>query len=281
MTMMLIESKARPFGSSKGMALSMVIHGAVIAAAVFATSQVILPPREKVEEHPVLYVAAPPPKPLEAPPKPLPEPPKAKAPAKVFKAPPAAPKRAPTPPQPRPVPQVQPKGPTTPALVAPTKVALSIPAADMKAPPTISDVVAPPAAAEIIKSSGIGSGGSVKRSDDGEDGGGSGKGLNSGNSGKAFDENQVDRAVVVTRKADPRYPESLKSVGVQGTVVMRFIVGADGKVEPGSIEAVSSPHKLFSDAVRTALLNMRFRAAEAGGQKVRQLVEQPFIFQIQ
>jgi protein TonB len=150
----------------------------------------------------------------------------------------------------------------------------------MKAPPTVSDVVAPPAAAEIIKSSGIGSGGSVKRSDDGEDGGG-GKGLSSGSSGKAFDENEVDRAAAYTRRSDLRFPESLKSVGVQGTVVMRFIVGVDGKVEPGSIEAISSPHNLFTQAVRTALLSSRFQPAEAGGHKVRQLVEQPFIFRLQ
>jgi protein TonB len=61
---------------------------------------------------------------------------------------------------------------------------------------------------------------------------------------------------------------------------MRFIVGTDGRVEPGSIQAVSSPHKLFSDAVRSALLNTRYRPAEAGGQKVRQLVEQVFTFKL-
>ncbi len=265
----LLESKARPFGSSKGVALSMLIHGTVIAAAVFLTTEVVLPPREKIEEHPVLYVATPPPPPIEAPPKPLPkppEPPKAKSPEKVFRAPAPAPRRAEAP---------RPVAPTTPALVAPTKIAVTIPAIDLKAAPTLSDVVTP-AASDAIRASGISSSGSVKR----DEGGGSGKGLGSGDSGKAFDENQVDRAVEVSRKVEPRYPESLKSVGVQGTVVMRFIVGADGRVEPGSIEAVSSPHKLFTDAVRSALLNTHYRPAEAGGRKVRQLVEQAFSFKI-
>jgi protein TonB len=272
----LLESKAKPFGSSKGALISMAIHGAVIAAAVFTTAQVVLPPREKVEEHPILYVATPPPKPIEQPPAPLPKAPPAPAKAKqVFKAPPAQ-KRAPQPERPRPVPQVQPKGPTTPALVAPTKVALNIPAIDVKAPPTISDVVAPPVS-DVVKSSGIATGGSVKRD---EGGSGSGGGLGSGSSGKAYDENQVDRAVAMTRPLEPRYPDALKSVGVQGTVLMHFIVSADGRVEPGSIEVVSSPHKLFSDAVRQALLSARFRPAEAGGTKVRQLVEQSFTFRI-
>ena len=234
----------------------------------------VLPPREKVEAHPVLYVATPPPKPIDPPPVPLPKAPPTPAKAKeVFKAPPQARRQ-----EPRPVPVVPPKVPTTPALVAPTKVALSLPAVDLKAPPTVSDVVAPPAA-DIVKSSGIASGGSVKRDDD-EGGGGRKGGLGSGASGKAYDENQVDRAVEISRKAEPRYPEALKSVGVEGVVVMRFIVSAEGRVEPGSIEAVSSPNKLFSDAVRSALLNTRYRAAEAGGNKVRQLVEQSFAFRL-
>jgi protein TonB len=152
-----------------------------------------------------------------------------------------------------------------------------LPPVDLKIAATIGDVVAPPAPDVIGKGSGISREGSVKS--DGEDGGGKG-GLGSG-SGRAYDENQVDRAVQVTRKADPRYPEALKSVGVEGVVQMHFIVGADGRVEPGSIQVLSTPHKLFADAVRTALLNTRYRPAEAGGHPVRQLVEQSFTFRIQ
>lgn len=278
----LLESGARPYGSTKGMAVSVVLHAALIAGAVLGTAKVVLPPREKIEEHPVLYVASPPPPPVQAP-DPLPEvkpPPKAKAPSKaLFKAPPA-PKRVQTP-QPRPV-QAQPKGPATPALVAPTKVALSLPAIDLKATPTIGDVVAP-SAPEPIRSGGVPTGGSTKHSSDGDiEGGGLGKrGLGSGNSGRAYEEHQVERAVEVSRPASPRYPEALKSVGVQGVVSMRFIVGADGRVEPGSINVISTPHKLFADAVRTALLNTRYRAAEAGGRSVRQLVEQTFAFRLE
>jgi protein TonB len=270
---MLLESGAKPFGSSKGAVLSMLIHGGLIAAAVFGTAKVVLPPREKVEEHPVLYVASPPPPPVQAPPKPLPEvktPPKAKAPEKVF----VAPRRVAAPPQPP-----QPKVPTTPALVAPTKVALSLPAVNLQAAPTISDVVAPPPSDAISRSGGVSREGSVKNNGDGE-GGGKG-GLGSGSSGKAYDENTVDRAVTVTRAAPPRYPESLKSVGVEGVVAMRFIVGADGRVEPGSIDVISTPHKLFAEAVRKSLLETRYRPAEAAGHAVRQVVEQTFSFKIE
>src|SRR5829696_7862994 len=116
----LLESGARPYGSRRGAVISMALHGALITAAVLGTSRVVLPPREKVEEHPVLYVASPPPKPIEAPPEPT------KPPEKVFKAPPKAP--APRPvqaPQPRPV-QPRPEVPATPALVTPVRVAVNI-----------------------------------------------------------------------------------------------------------------------------------------------------------
>lgn len=270
----LLESKSKPFGSSKGVVVSMILHATIIAAAVFGTARVILPPREKVEEHPILYVASPPPPPIQAAPEPLPKvntPPRSKA---VFKAPPAPRREAMPRPTPVPVPS---KVPTTPALVAPTKVALALPEIDPRAAATVSDVVAPPIS-EAAKGTGLSSGGlSKKGGDDGEAGG---KGLSSGGSGKAYDENQVDRAVEVTRNSPPRYPDALKSVGVQGIVAMRFIVGADGRVESGSIEVISSPNKLFSDAVRNALLLTRYRAAEAGGNKVRQLVEQQFAFRL-
>jgi periplasmic protein TonB len=275
----LLESGAKPYGSTKGVAVSMVLHGALIALAVMGTAKVVLPPREKVEEHPILYVASPPPKPIEAPPKPLPEvkaPPKAKAPEKVFKAPPrAAPRRVAVQPQ-RPAPAPQPTVPSTPALVAPVKVPVTL-AVDLNAAPTITDVVAPPVT-DVIKAAGISREGSVKSSDGDVGGGRSSKGLGSGDSGRAYEENQVERAVQVSRLVAPKYPESLESVGVEGVVAMRFIVGTDGKVEPGSIQVIDSPHALFTSAVRQALLNTRYRPAEAGGRAVRQLVEQTFSF---
>lgn len=268
----LLESKAKPFGSSKGLVLSMALHGGLVALALYGTSKVVLPPREKIEEHHVLYVATPPPPPKEVfvAPAPLP---KVKAPPRVK----AAPRQVVLPQRPR-VAAPQPKVASTPALVAPTKVAMSIPDVNLNAPPTISDVVAPPVA-EPVKASGPPGGGTVRGTADGDVARGSG-GLGSGSSGKAFDENQVDRTVEIRRAVPPRFPESLRSVNVTGNVTVRFIVSAEGKVEPGSIEIISTPHKLFADAVRTSLLNTRYRPAEAGGKAVRQLVEQSFQFKL-
>ena len=60
-----------------------------------------------------------------------------------------------------------------------------------------------------------------------------------------------------------------------------FVVGTNGRVEPGSIKVLSTPHRLFSEAVRSALLETRFRPAEVGGRPVRQLVAQSFSFKLQ
>lgn len=263
----LLESGARPYGSAKGVALSMALHGGIIAAAIIGTAAVALPSHEKIEEHPIVYVAPPPPaaEPVHvAPPPPAVKTPKANT-AAVKRAEPPRPKMA----------QPQPKAAPAPTIAAPTRIAVSIPAPDVKAP-VIGDIVAAPAPDRIAT-------GSSHRvtSESGGDVEDSRGGLNSGSSNKAYSENEVERAVEVVRAPEPRYPDALKSTNVEGAVMMRFIVSADGRVEPGSIAVVSSPNKLFSDAVRTALLSARYRPAQAGGHAVRQLVEQSFSFRLQ
>jgi protein TonB len=88
----------------------------------------------------------------------------------------------------------------------------------------------------------------------------------------------VERAVVVVPGAVPRYPDALRGAGVEGRVVARFVVDTAGRVEPGSVQIVSAAHPAFAEAVRRTLPALRFRAAEAGGRRVRQLVDMPFDF---
>jgi|SRR5688572_14539159 len=74
------------------------------------------------------------------------------------------------------------------------------------------------------------------------------------------------------------YPSPLYAERISGTVVAEFIVNADGKVETGSIGIISSPHELFSEAVRTAVARGKYLPATLAGRPVRQLVHQPFTF---
>jgi TonB family protein len=271
----LLESKARPYGSRKGAVVSMVLHGALIGGAVVASGKAVLPDREKLEEHSVLFVAPPPPK-VHTAPEPPPEP---KKPPPAAKQPRAEPPRvrAPTPPRQVATPAPRP----TQTVIAPTSVPVNLPPVNLKAAPTVDvDIrVAPP---EIPTSASKGS--LVKTASDGDVEGRSGGtkgGLGSGASNKAYSESQVDRAVVATRAAQPRYPDALRSVNVTGEVMVQYIVDARGRVEPGSIKILSTTHPLFGEAVRRALLEARYRPAQAGGENVRQLVEQPFIFKLQ
>jgi periplasmic protein TonB len=80
--------------------------------------------------------------------------------------------------------------------------------------------------------------------------------------------------------AAPAYPVFLKSRGIEGTAVVRFVVDTTGRADPTSFQLIETNHPLFGAAVRDALPGMKFRPASIGARKVRQLVEQPFIFRI-
>jgi protein TonB len=99
--------------------------------------------------------------------------------------------------------------------------------------------------------------------------------------GSPLTERFVDRAVVaLPGTITPRYPSTLQSAGLEGDVRAQFVVDTLGHVEQGSVRVLDSTHDLFSRAVRDALGRARFTPAEAGGRKVRQLVEQAFTFRI-
>jgi protein TonB len=93
---------------------------------------------------------------------------------------------------------------------------------------------------------------------------------------------QVEKQVAAApNSAQPRYPEMLRSAGIAGTVLAEFVVDTTGRVESGSFRVIESDHEQFTQAVRQALPRMRFYPAEIGGRKVKQLVQQPFVFAIQ
>lgn len=76
----------------------------------------------------------------------------------------------------------------------------------------------------------------------------------------------------------PVYPDSLWTAHVAGRVVAEFIVGQDGRIEPGTLTIASTTHPYFASAVRSALDGAVFRQAVLNGNPVRQLVQLPFVF---
>jgi protein TonB len=99
--------------------------------------------------------------------------------------------------------------------------------------------------------------------------------------GSPMTEDVVDKAILaIPGTATPRYPSMLQSAGVEGDVRAQFVVDTLGRVEPGSVRVLDKTHDLFASAVENALSRARFKPAEAGGRKVRQLAEQVFTFRI-
>ena len=78
----------------------------------------------------------------------------------------------------------------------------------------------------------------------------------------------------------PRYPEALRAAGTEGQVLVRFVVDTAGRVEAGSVRVLRADDPQFAEAVRAVLPSFRFTPAEAGGRRVRQLVEAPFAFTV-
>lgn len=93
---------------------------------------------------------------------------------------------------------------------------------------------------------------------------------------------QVEKPVApVPGTGSPRYPDILRSASVEGEVLAQFVVDTTGRVEVATFKVIRKSHDLFEAAVRSALPNMRFLPAEVGGRKVKQLVQQPFVFALQ
>jgi TonB family protein len=92
---------------------------------------------------------------------------------------------------------------------------------------------------------------------------------------------QVDRMVErYEGTAAPLYPPKLSALGKEGRVEATFVVDATGLVEMTSVQVLASDDPEFSESVRTALGEMRFRPATRAGRPVRQLVAQRFNFRI-
>jgi TonB family protein len=97
----------------------------------------------------------------------------------------------------------------------------------------------------------------------------------------AFSVLEVDKMVERHESsAAPIYPRDLLAIGVEGLVQAIYVVDTTGQVDTTTVEVVRSDDPRFTESVRTALGQMRFRPAKRAGKTVRQLVEQQFRFRI-
>src|SRR5215207_2181911 len=81
--------------------------------------------------------------------------------------------------------------------------------------------------------------------------------------------------------AAPVYPRDLLAIGLEGSVQATYIVDSTGRVDTTTVEVVRSDDPRFTESVRNALGQSRFRPAKRRGKPVRQLVSQKFSFRIE
>ena len=80
--------------------------------------------------------------------------------------------------------------------------------------------------------------------------------------------------------AAPAFPPAMLAQRQNGFVNAEWVVDESGIADTTTLRILESTHPEFTKAVRDALPFMRFRPARIGRRVVRQLVQQPFYFQV-
>jgi TonB family protein len=84
-------------------------------------------------------------------------------------------------------------------------------------------------------------------------------------------------AAVLSQPA-PKYPAALESVGIEGKVLVEFVVDTAGQVQPGTIKVIESAYPAFESEARRVLAGSNFRPAHVHSIPVRQLTRQAIRF---
>jgi periplasmic protein TonB len=89
---------------------------------------------------------------------------------------------------------------------------------------------------------------------------------------------EVARAPALIERVTPDYPRQARNDHIEGLVLLRAVIGRDGRVERDQIRVVRSVPAL-DDAAKNALCGWRFSPAiDHAGRTVRVVVEIPFEF---
>jgi len=90
-------------------------------------------------------------------------------------------------------------------------------------------------------------------------------------------DSRFEQAVMISQPL-PRYPAPLQAAGIDGRVVLEFVIDTAGRVEPASLRVLESTHPAFDASAREALARASFHPARLGARPVRQLTRQAIRF---
>ncbi|HEY2804232.1 MAG TPA: energy transducer TonB [Gemmatimonadales bacterium] len=77
------------------------------------------------------------------------------------------------------------------------------------------------------------------------------------------------------------YPPLLREAGIEGSVLLEFVVDTTGRVEPATIRIISSTQALFEAPAREAVTKSVYRPGRWRGEPVRALALERVAFTIQ
>ncbi|WP_414664719.1 TonB family protein [Horticoccus sp. 23ND18S-11] len=96
--------------------------------------------------------------------------------------------------------------------------------------------------------------------------------------GEVFEVRRLDRTPKPEFQARPMYPAELRKAGVEGKVVVEFVVDSTGAVQ--NAKAVSSSQIEFEAAAVEAVSQWKFQPGEKGGQAVNTQMQIPIVFTV-
>ena len=90
----------------------------------------------------------------------------------------------------------------------------------------------------------------------------------------------VDEPAVVVHQPSPRYPPVLQHAGIEGRVIVEFIIDTTGHMEAPSLRVLESSNPGFDLAAGGTVRRSVFRPARVHGSPVRQRTIQSIAFRI-
>jgi TonB family protein len=85
-------------------------------------------------------------------------------------------------------------------------------------------------------------------------------------------------AAWLRHRTTPVYPLLFVRSGIEGTVVLSFVVGTNGVVDSATVRVFKSPHDSFTVAATRALETWRAEPAQFGAAPVRERISHTFVF---
>jgi TonB family protein len=101
-----------------------------------------------------------------------------------------------------------------------------------------------------------------------------------GAAARIYNVNEIDEPPRQLSQPAVRYPTMLRQRGVEGRVVLEFVVTTEGNVDPTSIEVLEATHEQFRSPAERAIRGTAYQPGRVRGEVVAVRVQQTVAFQL-